>query len=367
MLKRLYVDNYKCLVNFEYQPGQVQLIVGGNGSGKSTVFDVLSLLRAFLLDGVTTAIFAVNTLTRWQERNYQTFEIDLQCIDGEYHYQLIIEHMISDKKNRVFHEEILYNGKPLFLSDIGKAQLFRDNSNEGPTVLLDWSRSGLSLIQQRRDNIQLMHFKDLISQLYCFKLDPRQMLSTSNQEEVDPRQNLANYASWYRHLTQEQPNTIFHLREYLKELFDDFDSLSLAKESENARILKAEYRTEDVLNVKYDFEELSDGQRTLICLYTLLAIMKETPITLCIDEPENFVMFAEIQPWLMELQQQAEEHCSQTLIISHHPELINYLVPVDAIRFDRKREGPTRVKQFAPLANEPITPAEIIARGWDNE
>ena len=45
MLKRLYVDNYKCLVNFEYQPGKVQLIIGGNGTRKSSIFDVLSLLR----------------------------------------------------------------------------------------------------------------------------------------------------------------------------------------------------------------------------------------------------------------------------------------------------------------------------------
>ncbi len=41
MLKRLYVDNYKCLVNFEFVPQQIQLLLGVNGTGKSSVFDVL--------------------------------------------------------------------------------------------------------------------------------------------------------------------------------------------------------------------------------------------------------------------------------------------------------------------------------------
>ena len=45
MLTRLYVTNYRCLVNFEFKPSNKQLIIGRNGTGKTTVFDVLALLR----------------------------------------------------------------------------------------------------------------------------------------------------------------------------------------------------------------------------------------------------------------------------------------------------------------------------------
>ena len=47
MLERLYVTNYRCLVNFEFRPNSKQLLIGGNGSGKTTVLDVLALLRDF--------------------------------------------------------------------------------------------------------------------------------------------------------------------------------------------------------------------------------------------------------------------------------------------------------------------------------
>ena len=58
MITRIYIDNYKCFVNFEYQPGHLQLLMGSNGTGKSAVFDVLETLRAVHRhgkDGATSA------------------------------------------------------------------------------------------------------------------------------------------------------------------------------------------------------------------------------------------------------------------------------------------------------------------------
>jgi len=49
MLKRLYVDNFRCLVNFEMKFDRLGLFMGENGAGKSTVFEVLRRLRSFLL------------------------------------------------------------------------------------------------------------------------------------------------------------------------------------------------------------------------------------------------------------------------------------------------------------------------------
>jgi len=45
MLERLYVDNYRCFVNFECRLGAKQLILGPNGAGKTALFEILALLR----------------------------------------------------------------------------------------------------------------------------------------------------------------------------------------------------------------------------------------------------------------------------------------------------------------------------------
>lgn len=96
MLKRFYVDNYKCLVDFELVlPARTTLLVGLNGTGKSAIFDLLANIRAFVVGGTATELFSWRSLTRWQTSEVQTFE--LHAIGGpgaaseEYRYTLEIE------------------------------------------------------------------------------------------------------------------------------------------------------------------------------------------------------------------------------------------------------------------------------------
>ena len=50
MIRRIYVDNYKCLVNFELSFDRLTLLIGPNGVGKSAVLDVIFSLRQLLSD-----------------------------------------------------------------------------------------------------------------------------------------------------------------------------------------------------------------------------------------------------------------------------------------------------------------------------
>ncbi len=48
MLTRLYVDNFLCLVNFELPLGERNVLIGANGSGKTSVLEVLRRIRALI-------------------------------------------------------------------------------------------------------------------------------------------------------------------------------------------------------------------------------------------------------------------------------------------------------------------------------
>src|SRR5438046_202013 len=93
MLKRLYVDNFKALVNFELQLDGLGLLLGPNGSGKSTAFEVIRLLRDFI-SGEKTAgdLFYTSSLTKWQRNDVQAFELSLSGNGGLYTYRLEIDH-----------------------------------------------------------------------------------------------------------------------------------------------------------------------------------------------------------------------------------------------------------------------------------
>jgi ABC-type branched-subunit amino acid transport system ATPase component len=80
MIRRLYVDNFKCLVNFELQVQELALLLGPNGVGKTSVLDVIFGVRALLSGQAKVTdekVFPTPTLTRWQNRNKQVFELDM--------------------------------------------------------------------------------------------------------------------------------------------------------------------------------------------------------------------------------------------------------------------------------------------------
>lgn len=63
-LKRINVNNHRCLVNVILPLKHLSLLPGGNGSGKSTVFEVAKKIQIFIRgDGKIPALFPRTTPT----------------------------------------------------------------------------------------------------------------------------------------------------------------------------------------------------------------------------------------------------------------------------------------------------------------
>ena len=381
MITRFYVDNYKCLVNFEYEPTQFELIVGANGSGKSTVFEALTLLRDFVLFGVPVdQCFPESSLNRWKSSevgDLQTFRIymdlpnpyDLTQVE-RIEYILHIQHDLNNKKAKVLNEFLFKKRGEyqdvLFSFMDGKIYFHRDDSSEMSSFPALQSRSALGIMPEQEDNRRLIAFREALYNLTCVHLNPMQMEYASENETAEASPEMSNFPAWYRHFSQQDTEGFLRLTEDLREVLPDFDVLQLRATGSQRRELwmKPEGGKE---SVAFRFDELSDGQRTLIVLYAILNFSVGKGKTICIDEPENFVSSRELQPWLMLLQERIEEFGGQAILISHHPEFINALAPQDAIQFRRNNGGPVMIRPFETKQFEGLTPAEIVARGWDNE
>ena len=44
MIRRLYVDNFRSLVDFTWEPGKECLVLGYNGNGKTSALEALNIL-----------------------------------------------------------------------------------------------------------------------------------------------------------------------------------------------------------------------------------------------------------------------------------------------------------------------------------
>ena len=369
MLKRIYIDNFRCLVNFELTVGSINLLLGDNGAGKSTVFDVLRKIQAFVRgDGKVNDIFDSANCTRWQTSPIQSFELEIEGNDGIYKYELAIEHLLESHLSRVKHERLWFDKQPLLKVELGEVQLHRDDYSEGSNYNFDWFQSILPLIMPRNDNTKLTWFKQRMERFIIVQIIPSLMVDDSDRESTLLSQKGENFVSWYRYLSQDQ-GKVFEITDALKEILDGFAYFKFAQAGETNRILKALFSaTKNGKFFEYKLGELSDGYRAIIALYSLIYYAQSGDFTLCLDEPENFLSLSEIQPWLIQLDDFCSDEKIQALLISHNPEVMNYLLgsPV-GYWFERENNTPTRVKPFSELIPEDVGPkiaSELIARGW---
>jgi predicted ATPase len=366
MLTRLKVENFRGLVNFEIRFAQLNLLLGSNGSGKSTLFDIIFALRHLIIDNARVDnVFRSTDLTAWLDRSDHRFELDVTSPHGVLTYTLHVAYNRKEGKERIEEETLLLNKKPLFSFVTGEVQLYHDDHVPGPTYSFDWSVSALATVAPRQDNTKLTWFKEWIQSVLVVTLQPRAMGAISESDADWLNRDGTNFASWYQYLSQEHQDKTIVLTEILRNTIPGFYAFKLEKTGRH-RVLKTGF-TGQARNgdpVYFDFDQISDGQRTLIVLYSIAIAARELGYTPFLDEPENFVSLDEIQPWLMMVNDIVEDSIAQFVMISHHPELIDYFGYDRSIWLEQAPLSAVRIGSIPSRLDDGLKMSEQIARGW---
>ena len=84
---------FECLTNLELELDEANVFLGANGTGKTSVLEVLRKIQDLISRGRRVdEIFPARDLTQSQDRDSQRFEIET-CIDSQsYRYELTVEH-----------------------------------------------------------------------------------------------------------------------------------------------------------------------------------------------------------------------------------------------------------------------------------
>ena len=175
MIKEIYIDNFRCLTNFRIKPGDFQLWLGDNGSGKTSVLDALRYVQRLMRGEHVDDIFKKANLTTWDARKEQMFGFSLM-IDGEaYQYQLTMEYADREEQRRIKREKLIWKGSTFYLFDGQETHLYRINRNtkkaeEGAVFPAGWSRSVIPTIAKRDDNWPLIRFREELDR--CLFINP---------------------------------------------------------------------------------------------------------------------------------------------------------------------------------------------------
>ena len=374
MIKELYVDNYRNLVNFKLPLRDLTLLLGSNGAGKTAVLDVLFALQKLVKGEAKIGdkhedrkedVFPSHTLTRWQSRNIQVIQLDIELDSADFQYRLEIEHERSTQRARISLEQLQSAGKPLFIFKGGEVTLYRDNHSQGPSYGADWGESALARVPERHDNTKLTRFQRFMRSIIVCGLYPSNFSAESLREEPSLKRDGGNFAAWYRHVLLEHPELTAEFSKDIGDAIDGCRGIRMAQAGPEARTMMVAF---EQAGAKYElrFDEISDGQRAIIALYCLVRFAGSQGGVLMLDEPENYIALPEIQPWLVKLADACGAEIPQAVLCSHHPELIDYLGNDCGLLLQRESSGATSVRKPEVFADVPGSKlSEIIARGWE--
>jgi len=365
MLSRLYIDNFRCFVNFEYKPAMKQLLLGENGSGKSALLMAVSQLKEFIKGRENP--FTQSSRTRWHDLPLQVFELEARLDGQSYEYRVEVRFAAETRRSSVAMERLKVSGSTVFELADGAIRFFPANGSQTAPLPLETSTSALHLAQLSNQGVQ--RFVRWLESVHCFRIDEyfEAMEDRADKEESQPDDKLHNLAAWYRHLVQTYPDGNIAFMNSMKEAMTGFQTLRFSSEEDGARILRIDFAGPRKAKVSYALSELSEGQRCLLALYMILSFLITKGCTVFIDEPDNFVALREIQPWLLAAEEAVEDSGGQLILISHHPEVLNQWATLHGLRLFREDNGHVRIEKFNSDLNGILQPSELIARGWESE
>jgi predicted ATPase len=371
MFTRCYADNYRCFSSFELPLEPLSVLLGTNGSGKSTVLGLFAKIRDFILGrGTSLELFPPDTLTRWDQRSEQTFELGVRLNGGQYLYRLRISHKPEQALNKVVEEVLTLDGKAVFSADDQKIQLYNDRHTAGPQLLPDWHISGLSRVHDRPDNQKLTTFRRFIAATLVLALNPALVsaVSAEKQPVTTPKPDCSDFAGWLRHVSAAEALARQEAEQNLAQGGLPGFRAFQAVPSGDAQILQCIFQSGST-RLDFRLDELSSGQIALVILETALAVASERRGVLLLDEPGNFLGLSEVQPLLTRLQDAALEGRFQVILTAHHPIAVDFLAAGYGSWLQREPSGPTRTHRIhvaEDLREEKagIRISDLIARGW---
>lgn len=362
MIRRLYIDNYKALVNCDIVLERLSLLCGENGAGKSSVFEVLQGVADLVTEAVPVSeLFGPRTRTKWMKGGVQTVRLEVEDGHGQgkYEYGLVIEHTEDSRAIRVAEETLAFNGTTLFRGSSGKVRLHNDKGQPGPELSFDPGKTGVSLVFASDSNRRLTRFKELLSKIAWVQPNPFAMEPESRAEAIRLTRGLDNFVSWFRRTAQDY-GLAYDIIGQWREILPGLRPFRLDEYGAETRRLVLPIQDESGQPGDFGLDDLSEGQRTLLALYAVLAVWNRDGGTLLLDEPDNFVGLPEIQPLLGAIRDASEADSGlQILIVSHNLEFVNSLAGAHGLRMRREGQGHVRVGE---VSVEGQYPADALAR-----
>lgn len=387
-IRRLVIDNYNCLVNFEIgfnisqSEGSSTILIGENGTGKSTLLErIIEILMSFRVDSIEENInYGYELEYLYKGSNISIYQYDHHYrIDIGYHNVCTgkiqtVRRYIKDGKISILPERISYfysglNNK--VLRNIKKmdslykaeciatvAEYWRATVWAGQEYRKQFPKRRYNYCDDSLTEIYLLSILGgnnsteqdyLHNQCHMGKIDSIAIELDTEKMRISLADDVTNEnLSWFFEITEFIDNDLSPVLEsgfvhavgnklYFRiENVESFEKDSIAVFNffeKLATIFDADYSvTISIGNSSVNCNDLSEGQRQLIKMLGMLGVCKTEDSLVLMDEPD-----AHMNPkWKYEIKETIDRSLeeavnTQALIATHDPLVING-VPKEFIR-----------------------------------
>lgn len=341
-ITKLHIEGFRSLRNVSWSPGDLNVIIGPNGTGKSNLLRFLDLISVsaqgrlgkyiqtlggmdpMVWDGEATSIkFVLEVAPEKNELDPEQYELELARLGSGSSYRIENERLINSHKQRKGTEK-----KPFkFLERRGKSAVIYDENERTfvtPEEFLSDEESVLSIASGpftfnhfippfQREIASIAIYRDLntntdapIRQSAISRMENR--VATDGQNLVSVMHTLYTSDRDFKNDINSAMRAAFG---------DDFEELIFPPAADQRIQLRIRWKS---LKREQSAAELSDGTLRFLFLLTVLASPSLAPI-IAIDEPETG-LHPSMLPLIAEYAVDASKR-SQVILTTHSPQFLD--------------------------------------------
>lgn len=381
-IQDLTIRNYRVLKGVTFSGMQpLNVVLGPNGCGKSTLFEALGFVGECLTNGVRKALESRGRLSELRSRASEgPVEIELRYRESEFGARkptpIITYHLAIDEvagKPQVVKEFLRWrrgsHGQPFNFLDLtnGSGSVVSGDMPEQddarqPVILDDPNQPAIATLGQLAENPRVASLRRFIASWYLsyFMPDRARGVPESGAHEHLSRtgENLPNVVQY---LDESSPDVLREILQRMSQRIPGLEQVSSERTIDGRLALRFK---DGPFKDPFLSRFVSDGTLKMFA-YLVLLMDPDPPSLLCVEEPENGLHPKLLQVLVDEFRAHAQGSFSQTkrrtqvLVSSHSPYFVDAVRPEELWVMERDDSGYATVERSDRLQGIP----EFIQEG----
>jgi predicted ATPase len=326
------------------------LLIGKNGSGKTTVASAFEVLQK-IARGTNRVreLVAMGDFACGRSEAPMRFEIEVELEFSLYQYSIAFDSAEHLSQLRVLDENLTKDGTVVYKRYMADVDVARPGQQKEAAFQFDRSLVALPILQAQSTNDPIFVFKEWLGRMLILRPIPVLITGDSKAGTLQPKIDVTDFAAWFSGLLAHAPSAYGRIDSYVRQVMPDLKDIQNPAVGRDARSLVVQFAT---ASAKFDipFEDLSDGEKCfMICALVLVANDVNGPLLCFWDEPDNYLALSEVGHFVMALRK-AFQYGGQFIATSHNSEAIRGFSSENTLYlFRRNHLEPTLIRPLSEI------------------